>query len=127
MPNSSQTMSFVPKSSISVDKTVTCARIVCDYRPLKSEPNCTRLSVRGNRLICSHDISTDSADLILIKHFFNSVLSTTNAKFISVDIKDFFLASNPLLSPEFIGTLVQFLKLLNNTTCAHSFIMIGFT
>ena len=104
-------MSFVPKSSIPTDKIVTYACIVCDYRPLKSEPNRTRLTVGGDRLICLHDTSTDAADLILIKLFFNSVLSTTNTKFISADIKDFFLTNNHLLSPEFMRIHVQFVPL----------------
>ena len=111
IPNGSQTMSFVPKSSIPVYKIVTCARIVCDYLPLKSEPKCTRMTVGGNRLICLHDTSTDAADLILIKLFFNSVLSTTNANSISADIKDFFVANKPLLSTEFMSIHVQFVSL----------------
>ena len=82
-------MSFVPKSSIPIDKIITYARIVCDYRPFKSEPNRTRLTVGGDRLQCLHDTSPDAADLILIKLFFNSILSTKDAKFTSADIIDF--------------------------------------
>ena len=108
MPKGSNTMKFVPKSHIPPDKVVTYARIVCDYRPLKSEPNRTRLTVGGDRLFCNHDTSTDAADLILIKLFFNSTLSTPNAKFITADIKDFFLANNPLLSPEYMRIHVRF-------------------
>ena len=111
MPNGSQTMSFVPKSSIPIDKIFIYARIVCQYRPLKSEPNRTRLTVGGDRLQWLHDTSTDTADLILIKRFFNSILSTKDAKFISADIKDFFLANNPLLSPEFMRIHVKFVPL----------------
>ena len=108
MKTGSNTMQFIPKSQIPPDKVITYARIVCDYRPLKSEPNRTRLTVGGDRLVCEHKTSTDAADLMLIKLFFNSTLSKPNAKFISADIKDFFLANNPLLSPEFMRIHVRF-------------------
>jgi len=108
MKKGSETIHFISHKTIPHTKTVTYARIVCDYRPLKSEPNRTRLTVGGDRLTCLHDTSTDAADLIAIKLLFNSVLSTPNAKFITTDIKDFFLANNPLLSPEFMRIRVEF-------------------
>jgi len=108
MPTGSKTMRFIPRTDIPSGKTVTYARIVCDYRPLKSEPNRTRLTVGGDRLTCHHDTSTDAADLMLIKLFLNSVLSTEKATFITADIKDFFLADNPLLSPEYMRIHIRF-------------------
>jgi len=108
MPKGSETIEFIPPTDIPSHKTITYARIVCDYRPLKSEPNRTRLTVGGDRLTCSHETSTDAADLILIKLFFNSVLSTKNAKFLSADIKDFYLANNRLLAPEFMKISVEY-------------------
>jgi len=108
MKSGSNTMKFVAHNAIPKNKTVTYACIVCDYRPLKSEPNRTRLTVGGDRLTCSHATSTDAADLILIKLFFNSVLSTPQARFITTDIKDFFLANNPSLSPEFMRIRIEF-------------------
>ena len=102
-------MNISPNSSqISPDQIITYARIVCDYRPLKSEPNRTRLTVGGDRLVCEHKTSTDAADLMLIKLLFNSTLSKPNEKFISVDIKDFFLANNLLPSPEFMRIHARF-------------------
>ena len=62
-------MHFVAKSQIPTDKIVTYAQIVCDYRPLKSEPNRTHLTVVGDRLIYRHYTSTDAADLGIIKYF----------------------------------------------------------
>jgi len=67
IPAGSDTMQFIPKSSIPIDKSITHARIVCDCHPLKPEPIRTRLTVDGNRLMCPHETSTDAADLILIK------------------------------------------------------------
>ena len=42
------TIFFIPKTAVPPDGTVTYGRIVCDYRPQKSEPECTRLTVGGN-------------------------------------------------------------------------------
>ena len=70
----SDTMQFVPYSQIPPDKIVTYACIVCDYRPLKSEPNRTRLTVGGDRLIYEHETSSDAADLMLIKLLYQNLM-----------------------------------------------------
>ena len=44
------TIQFIKKESILKNKTVTYARVVADYRPLKLEPYRTRLTVGGNLL-----------------------------------------------------------------------------
>ena len=62
----------------------------------------------GDRLICEHETTADPVDLMLIKLFFNGTLSKPNANFISADIKDFSLANNPLLSPEFMRIHIRF-------------------
>ena len=108
MPTGSNTMEFVSKSHIPTTKPITYARIVCDYMPLKSEPNRTRLTVGGDTLTCDHETSTDTADLILIKLFFNSILSNKHVQFLFAGIKDFFLANNIHLSPKFMRIHVSF-------------------
>jgi len=69
MSKGSNIIEFIPKTAFPPAKTVIYARVVCDYRPLKSEPNRTRLKVGGDRLTCDHKTSTDEPDLILIKLF----------------------------------------------------------
>jgi hypothetical protein len=42
------TIFFIPFSAVPSDRTVTYGRLVCDYRPQKSEPERTRLTGGGN-------------------------------------------------------------------------------
>ena len=73
------------------DKTVTYARIIVDYRPQKSNPNCVRLMVGGNILNVPGDLRTSSADLTTSKILWNSVLSTKYACFACIDIINVYL------------------------------------
>ena len=70
------TIKFIKKQEISSHRTVTYARIVADYRPHKSEPFRTRLTIGGNLLHCNKNTKTDCATLPTIRTFFNSVIST---------------------------------------------------
>ena len=49
----------------------------------------------GNLINFPGDVTTPAADLITSKLIFNSVLSTKNAKFMCVDIANFYL-NNPM-------------------------------
>ena len=68
---------------------VTYGRIVVSYRPEKDDPYGVRLTVGGNRLPCPWDCSTPTVDMLTVKLLLNSIVSTPNAKFMSIDIKDF--------------------------------------
>jgi len=87
------TLHFIPRSQVPKNKTVTYPRIVCDYRPTKSEPNRTRITVGGNLIIYTDEVYTATAGLMTAKILINSVLSTPNAKCALFDIKDFYLNS----------------------------------
>jgi hypothetical protein len=50
-----------------------------------------RVTVGGDRIHCPDDVSTKTADLATVKILLNSTISTTNARFMSMDIKDFYL------------------------------------
>ena len=50
-----------------------------------------RFTVGGDKVDCPFDVSTKTAALSKVKILLNSVLSTNNAKFMTVDIKDFYL------------------------------------
>ena len=45
----------------------------------------------GNLINYPSDCGTPTADLLTVKLMFNSIISTPNAKFMTIDIKDFYL------------------------------------
>ena len=49
------------------------------------------MTIRGNQLDYEGNTKTSTANLITMKLLLNSVLSTPNAKFMTVDIKNFYL------------------------------------
>ena len=70
---------------------VTYGNFVCDYRPLKTEPNRVCLTVGGDKLDCHIDAGAPSTNLAEFKMIVNSVISEHKhgAKFMSCDLKDF--------------------------------------
>jgi hypothetical protein len=88
------TIFFLHKHKIPPGRIVTYARFICTFRPEKTEQNSTRLTVGGN-LITDYtgETSTDTAGLELIKLHWLSVLSTKNAKYMTMDIGNFYLNS----------------------------------
>jgi Reverse transcriptase (RNA-dependent DNA polymerase) len=91
MPTGTDTMRFIHKADIPGNKKPTYLRIVCAYRPEKTNPHRVRYTVGGDRLEYAGDVSTKAADISTVKCLLNSVVSTPNAKFITADIKDFYL------------------------------------
>jgi hypothetical protein len=59
----SNTIFFIPRSSVPRNKTVTNGRFVVDVRPNKEEVHRVRLTVGGNLIKYNGDVSTISADL----------------------------------------------------------------
>ena len=78
-------------ANIPTERTITYGRIVIDYRPQKEDPNRVRITAGGN-LITDYpgEVTTRTADLTTSKILWNSVLSTEGAKFMTIDIKNFF-------------------------------------
>jgi hypothetical protein len=88
------TLFFMDKNeirNIPKDKTVTYARIVVDYRPQKTDPYHVRVTVGGNLLNVPGDLSTRTAEMTTSKLLFNSVISTDEARFACIDIKNMYL------------------------------------
>jgi hypothetical protein len=81
-------MSEIPKDRL---KDQTYARIVADERPEKPEPDRIRVTMGGDRINYPGDCGTPTADLLTVKLLLNSVISTEHAKFMTIDIKDFYL------------------------------------
>ena len=61
------------------------------YRPEKGDPYITQLTVEGNLIIYPSDCGTPTVNLLKVKLLIYSVISTPNAKFLTIDIKYFYL------------------------------------
>ena len=76
--------------------------IMCYIHPSKVEPNRTQLKVGGKRIHYCGDCSTPTADLLTVQIMLNSVISTKGAKFMTIDIKNFYL-NTPMTRLEYLG------------------------
>ena len=97
------TISFIHKHELpkSRMKDVTYGQFVCNERPEKEEVNRTRFTVGGDKINYPRAVSTPTAEMLVAKILFNSVISTKNAKLMTIDISNFYLNSL-LLRPEFV-------------------------
>jgi hypothetical protein len=98
------TIKFIRKSNIPHDlrRDVTYGSFVCTVRPEKKEPNRTRFVVGGDHINYPGKVATPTADIMLVaKILFNSVISTKRAKFMTLDISNFYLET-PMKRPEYI-------------------------
>jgi len=82
-------------------KDVTYGQFVCTVRPEKAEPKRTRFTVGGDRINYPGAVATPTAEMLVAKMLFNSVISTKDARFMTMDISNFYLMT-PLHRPEFI-------------------------
>jgi hypothetical protein len=89
----SNTIYFIPRSAVPPNKTVTYGRFVVDVRPNKEEVHRVRLTVGGNLIKYDGDVLTRSADLTTSKCLWNSVISTTGAKYMCLDVKNIYLGT----------------------------------
>jgi hypothetical protein len=70
---------------------VTYGLITCLVQPEKlDEPNRTRLVTRGDRVHYPGNAGTPTTNLLTLKILINSIISTAGAKFMTMDIKDFY-------------------------------------
>jgi hypothetical protein len=79
----------------------TYARFVCDYRPQKKESHCTWLTVGGNLIDYPGDVSTKTSDLTTSKCLWDSTLSTPGARYMCMDVKNFYV-NTPMARPEYM-------------------------
>ncbi len=82
-------------------KDVTYGQSMCMVRPEKAEPNQTRFTVGGDRINYPGTVATPTAEMLVAKMLFNSVISSKDAHFMTMDISNFYLMA-PLHRPEFI-------------------------
>ena len=90
-------MFFIKENEIPHDRRrdVTYARIFCNYCDQKKEKERTRMPMGGDRANCPFDYGTPIADILTIKLWLNSVISTPGAKFKTVDIINVFFLIAP--------------------------------
>jgi hypothetical protein len=91
MKSGTQTIHYIAHMQVPSNHTVTYGRIVVLLRPQKSEVECTQLTVGGNLTNYPGNRSTKTAGLMTANLLFNSVVSTLGAKFMGMDLKNFYL------------------------------------
>ena len=74
-------MTHAEIANIPLDRVVTYARIVVDYRPQKEDPNRVRITAGGNLIKYPGELTTRTADLTTAKLLWNSTISTEGARY----------------------------------------------
>jgi hypothetical protein len=101
--NPTNTIEFISQHKVLADRRndVTYKQFVSSVRPKKAEPNRMRFMVGGNRINYPGKVATLTTEMLVAKMLFNSVISTKGARFMTMDISNFYLMT-PLHRAEFI-------------------------
>jgi hypothetical protein len=78
---------------IPADRTITYTRVVVDFCPQKADPHRIHITAGGNLINYPGELTTQTANLTTSKLMWNSVLSTKGAKYMCLDIKNFYLTA----------------------------------
>ena len=84
---------FIPFSKVPKHKRPTYAHFVFSYHPQKAEPYRTRITVGGNLINYPGNLSMKVADMTTFKILVNSTLSTPGARWLSLDVKNYYLGT----------------------------------
>ena len=95
---STNTIFFKHPDELPPGKKATYLRICSNYRPQKADPYRVRFTVGGNLVDYRGNTYTPTADLTTAKLLINSILSTPGAKFLGLDLSNFYLIS-PFADP----------------------------
>jgi hypothetical protein len=87
-------------------KDVTYGRVCVNYRPEKDDPNCTCLTVGGNRVNSPRDFGTPTVDMLTVNLHLNSVISTKGVRYCTIDLKDFYLMT-PMTRSEYMRMKIK--------------------
>ena len=90
MPTGTNTIFFIHPTQIPAGRKVTYARLVATIRPHKDETHRVRVTVGGDKLVYHGITATATASLTTLKILLNSVISTPGARFITLDIKNYY-------------------------------------
>jgi len=101
--NPTNTIKIIHKHEAPHDrrKDITYGQFVCTVRPEKAESNRTQFTIGGDQINYPGEVAMPTADMLVEKLLFNIVVSTKGAKFMTLDISNFYLMT-PLKRPEFI-------------------------
>jgi hypothetical protein len=79
--------------ALKAGKKFTYCNPAVDHRPQKEDPNRIRLTAGGNLIQCDEELPVPTAGLETAKLHWNSVVSTAMAKYMCIDIKNFYLTA----------------------------------
>ena len=118
------TIKFIKITDIPHGRKATYLRLVASDRPNKAQTRRVRFTVGGDRIEYSGETSTKTAGLTTAKILFNSVLSTPKARFMTGDVKDFYLMT-PMERKEYMRIPIniippQIIELYNLTPLIHN-------
>jgi hypothetical protein len=101
--NPTNTIKFIYQRKVPKEqkRDVMYGQFVCTVHPEKAEPDQTRFTVGGDRINYPGKVATPTAEMLVAKMLFNSIISTKGAHFMTMDISNFYLMT-PLHRPEFI-------------------------
>jgi hypothetical protein len=108
MTHGTDTIRFIPVSQMPKGRTAAYIRTVCADRPEKPNPKRVRITIGGDRIDYPGNTSTKTADMTTIKTLVNSTISTRDARFMTGDLKDFYLGT-PLDRFEYIRIPIKFI------------------
>ncbi len=74
-------------------KKFTYGNPVVNYRPQKDDPHCIQITAGGNLITYKSSPSVCTANLDIDKLHWNSIISTKGAKYMCLDIKNFYLTA----------------------------------
>ena len=106
MPSGTQTIRPIKKANIPTGRTATYVKFICTIRPQKKETQHTRLTVGGNFIHYPGDVSTPTGDMTSTKIQINATLSDSEAKWLGLNLKDFYL-NTPMKQKEYIRILLR--------------------
>ena len=89
--NSIFVMTHAEIPHIPKNQTITYAHLVVDFWPHKAHPHRIHITTSGNLINYPGKLSASTAKLATSKLMWNSILSTEGAKYMCLDIKNFYL------------------------------------
>jgi hypothetical protein len=108
MPHGTDTIRFIRRDQVPKGRTAAYIRVVCADRPEKTNPKRVRITIGGDRIAYPGNTSTKTADMTTVKTLINSTISTKDARFMTGDLKDFYLGT-PLDRFEYIRIPLSFI------------------
>jgi hypothetical protein len=95
LATTTETIFFISKMDIPHNRRgdVTYGRIICVYREGNKDKYRTQITIGSNLINYPSDCGTPTTGLLTVKLLLNSIISTPNAKFMSIDIKGFYLCT----------------------------------